>query len=46
MNSIRLLSGRVPVTSLGNLTADRYEFLALNQAEPNLGTGRDVHSLS
>jgi hypothetical protein len=34
-----LVSGRVPVTDYGNLTADRYEFLGLNQAEPNLGTG-------
>jgi len=39
MNSIRLISGRVPVTDLANLTADRYQFLALNQAEPNLGNG-------
>jgi len=39
MNSIRLISGRVPVTDLGNLTADRYQFLGLNQAEPNLGNG-------
>jgi hypothetical protein len=34
-----LVSGRVPVTDYGNLTADRYEFLGLNQAEPNLGPG-------
>ena len=45
MNSIRLLSGRVPVTDLGNLTADRYEFLGLNQAEPNLGNGTNANDL-
>ena len=39
MNSIRLLSGRVPVTDLANLTADRYQFLSVTQAEPNLGNG-------
>jgi hypothetical protein len=34
-----LVSGRVAVTDYGNLTADRYEFLGLDQAEPNLGAG-------
>jgi len=34
-----LLSGRVQVTPYGNLSADRYQFLGLSQAEPNLGSG-------
>lgn len=37
--SNNLVSGRAPVVAYGNLTADRYEFLALGQAEPNLGAG-------
>jgi hypothetical protein len=39
INTSRLLSGRVPVTSYGNLTIDRYQFLGLSEAEPNLGSG-------
>jgi len=38
-NQSNLLSGRVPVTDYGNLTSDRYQFLGLGQAEPNLGPG-------
>jgi hypothetical protein len=38
-NQSKLLSGRTPVTDYGNLTADRYQFLSVNQAEPNLGPG-------
>jgi hypothetical protein len=38
-NQTNLLSGRVPVTDYANLTADRYQFLSVNQAEPNLGPG-------
>lgn len=34
----KLLSGRVAVSSFDNLAASRYEFLSLDQAEPNLGT--------
>ncbi len=34
----KLLSGRVAVSSFDDLTASRYEFLSLDQAEPNLGT--------
>jgi hypothetical protein len=34
----RLLSGRVPVTDPTTVTSDRYQFLGLDQAEPNLGT--------
>ena len=45
MNSTRLISGRVPVTDLGNLTADRYQFLGLNQAEPNLGNGTSANDV-
>lgn len=37
--SNNLISGRAPVVSYGNLTADRYQFLSLGQAEPNLGPG-------
>jgi hypothetical protein len=40
-NQSKLLSGRVPVTDYANLTADRYQFLSVNQAEPNLGPGAD-----
>ena len=38
VNKSYLLSGRVPVVAYDNLTASRYEFLALGEAEPNLGT--------
>ena len=34
----RLNSGRVPVTLPTNVTSDRYQFLGLDSAEPNLGT--------
>ena len=34
----RLLSGRVPIITAGNVSADRYQFLSLGEAEPNLGT--------
>ena len=34
---IRLLSGRVAVTNASSVTADRYNFLDLSSAEPNLG---------
>lgn len=37
--SPQLLSGRVEVTPYDELSADRYEFLGLSQAEPNLGSG-------
>jgi len=33
----RLVSGRVKVTPYSGITSDRYEFLGLEQAEPNLG---------
>lgn len=35
----KLLSTRVAVASFDNLLPSRYEFLSLDQAEPNLGTG-------
>lgn len=35
----QLVTGRVEVTPYDDLTADRYEFLGLSQAEPNLGAG-------
>lgn len=33
----KLVSGRVRVTSFSGITSDRYQFLGLEQAEPNLG---------
>lgn len=33
----RLVSGRVKVTPFTGITSDRYQFLGLEQAEPNLG---------
>jgi hypothetical protein len=35
----QLISGRVPVTTAANVAADRYQYLDLSSAEPNLGTG-------
>ena len=35
----RLISGRVPVTTAANVAADRYQYLDLSSAEPNLGSG-------
>jgi hypothetical protein len=45
LNSSKLLSGRVPVTSYDNLTSDRYQFLGLSQAEPSLGVPTTSGSL-
>ena len=45
-NSSKLLSGRAQVVDYGNLTADRYQFLSLGQAEPNLGPGNANSVLS
>ena len=42
----RLLSGRVPVTSPATVSSDRYQWLALDQAEPNLGTAANNSILS
>ena len=39
VNKPKLLTGRVPVVDYGNLSPDRYQFLGLGQAEPNLGPG-------
>jgi hypothetical protein len=38
INTTKLLSGRAPVVPYDELTSTRYEFLALGEAEPNLGT--------
>jgi len=38
-NGPKLLSGRVPVVPLDQLTGDRYQYLSVAQAEPNLGNG-------
>lgn len=35
----QLISGRVPVTTAANVASDRYQYLDLSSAEPNLGTG-------
>jgi hypothetical protein len=47
INRSRLLSGRVPTTGYANLSASRYDFLGLSQAEPNLsyGTANSVLTL-
>jgi hypothetical protein len=42
----RLLSGRVPVTGPTTVTSDRYQFLGLDQAEPNLGTAANGNVLT
>jgi hypothetical protein len=39
VNNTNLLSGRSQLVPYANLTADRYQFLSLNQAEPSLGAG-------
>lgn len=39
LNSSKLLSGRAQVVPYDELSADRYQFLALGQAEPSLGSG-------
>ena len=39
INHTKLLSGRTPVVPYANLDSSRYQFLALGQAEPNLGAG-------
>jgi hypothetical protein len=39
INHTNLLSGRAVVVDYGNLSADRNQFLALGEAEPNLGPG-------
>ena len=39
VNTTNLLSGRAQLVPYANLTADRYQFLGLNQAEPSLGSG-------
>ena len=39
INQTKLLSGRAQVVDYDNLTADRYQFLSLGQAEPSLGAG-------
>ena len=39
VNKTNLLSGRAQLVPYANLTADRYQFLSLNQAEPSLSSG-------
>lgn len=45
MNSSKLLSGRVPVTTYTNIPSSRYEFLGLSDAEPSLGVPTATGSL-
>ena len=42
----RLLSGRVQVTAPTAVTSDRYQFLGLEQAEPNLGVSSNGNVLT
>jgi hypothetical protein len=42
----RLLSGRVPTTDPTTVTSDRYQFLGLDQAEPNLGIAANGNVLT
>ena len=46
INQTKLLSGRAPVVDYANLTADRYQFLSLGQAEPSLGAGAENNVLT
>lgn len=43
---IKLVSGRVPVTEPTSVSSDRYQFLALDQAEPNLGVSANGNVLT
>ena len=45
MNGPKLLSGRIQVTPYVDLSADRYQFLGLSQAEPSLGVPAVTGSL-
>ena len=45
-NRTRLVSGRVPVSNSANVTSDRYQYLDLSSAEPNLGTANTGDILS
>jgi hypothetical protein len=42
----RLISNRVVTTSPGNVTIDRYQYLDLSSAEPNLGTSANGNVLT
>lgn len=44
-NRIRLISGRVPTTNSSNLASDRYQYLDLASAEPNLGAANNSGDL-
>jgi hypothetical protein len=41
----RLISGKVPVSNSASVSADRYQFLDLTSAEPNLGTANNGNIL-
>jgi hypothetical protein len=45
-NKSRLVSGRVPTSNSANVSSDRYQFLDLSSAEPNLGTANAGYILS
>ena len=41
----KYLSGRVKRTPQGSLTTDRYQYLGLDQAEPNLGDPPELDAI-
>ena len=41
----KYFSGRVKRTPQGSLTTDRYQYLGLNQAEPNLGDPPELENI-
>jgi hypothetical protein len=45
-NRTRLVSGRVPVSNSSNVASDRYQYLDLSSAEPNLGTSDNGNVLT
>ena len=46
IKNIKLVSGRVPVIGPTTVTSDRYQFLGLDQAEPNLGISANGNVLT
>lgn len=46
VNKTNLLSGRSQLVPYANLTADRYQFLSLSQAEPSLSSGSEGNVLT
>jgi hypothetical protein len=46
IKNIKLVSGRVPTVPPTQVASDRYQFLGLGQAEPNLGTASNGNVLT